>query len=368
MVFSFKIRVAEPDIREEDAKAMYQAVIENRLSSGLYVAEFENKFAQYVGVKEAIAVNSGTAALHLALESLELKNGEVITTPFTFAATSNVIVLQNMKPVFVDIEPDTYNLDPKKIEQSITPKTKAIMPIHYGGQCAEMDEINEIAEKHNLQVIEDAAPALGAIYKGKKAGALSKIAGFSFFPDKNITTGEGGMITTNDSELAEKCRILRRNGASKRYYNIYVGWNFKMPDPNAALGISQLKRIEDIIRLKNEKAKYYEEQLSPLEDIVPPLVRNYHSHTFMLYSILTKNNSQREKIRTALSKEGIETRINFPPMHLQPIYVKKFGFKEGLVPITENISERILGLPIFIKMTEEQQDTVIETIKQSIKN
>ena len=364
----FKIRVAEPNIEEEDAKAMYQAVKENRLSSGKYVEEFENEFAKYVGVKEAIAVNSGTAAIHLPLESLNLNAGEVITTSFTFAATSNVIVLQNMKPVFVDIEPETYNIDPKKIEAAITTKTKAIMPIHYGGQCAEMDEINEIAGKHNIHVIEDAAPALGGIYKNRKAGTLSKISGFSFFPDKSITTGEGGMVTTNDSDLAEKCRILRKNGASKRYYHDYIGWNFRMPDPNAALGKSQLKRIEKIIKLKNEKADYYREKLQNVDGVVPPLVKNYNRHTFMLYSILTKNNSQRQKIITELNKKGIETRINFPPVHLQPVYAKRFNFKVDSLPVTEDIANRILGLPIFIKMTNEQQDIITESIKRSIGN
>jgi dTDP-4-amino-4,6-dideoxygalactose transaminase len=364
----FKIRVAEPNIEEEDAKAMYQAVKENRLSSGKYVEEFEKEFAKYVGVKEAVAVNSGTAAIHLPLESLNLNAGEVITTSFTFAATSNVIVLQNMKPVFVDIEPETYNLDPKKIESAITTKTKAIMPIHYGGQCAEMDEINEIASKHNLHVIEDAAPALGGIYKNRKAGTLSKISGFSFFPDKSITTGEGGMVTTNDSDLAEKCRILRKNGASKRYYHDYIGWNFRMPDPNAALGKSQLKRIEKIIKLKNEKADYYREKLQNIDGVVPPLVKNYNRHTFMLYSILTKNNSQRQKIITELNKKGIETRINFPPVHLQPVYAKRFNFKVDSLPVTEDIANRILGLPIFIKMTNEQQDIITESIKRSIGN
>ena len=364
----FKIRVAEPNIEEEDAKAMYQAVKENRLSSGKYVEEFENEFAKYVGVKEAIAVNSGTAAIHLPLESLNLNAGEVITTSFTFAATSNVIVLQNMKPVFVDIEPETYNIDPKKIEAAITTKTKAIMPIHYGGQCAEMDEINEIAGKHNIHVIEDAAPALGGIYKNRKAGTLSKISGFSFFPDKSITTGEGGMVTTNDNDLAEKCRILRKNGASKRYYHDYIGWNFRMPDPNAALGKSQLKRIEKIIKLKNEKADYYREKLQNIDGVVPPLVKNYNRHTFMLYSILTKNNSQRQKIITELNKKGIETRINFPPVHLQPVYAKRFNFKVDSLPVTEDIANRILGLPIFIKMTNEQQDIITESIKRSIGN
>ena len=285
---SYRIRVAEPDITDDDANSVYNAIKNGHLSSGPITEEFEQAFAKFIGTKYAVAVNSGTAALHLALESLNIKNGaEVITTPLTFAATTNVIVLQNAKPVFVDIDKTTYNLDPNLIEKSITPNTKAILPIHYAGQCSEMDEINEIAKKHNIEVIEDAAPAVGATYHGKKAGTLGRIAGFSFFPDKNMTTGEGGMITTDDIELAEKCKILRKNGASKRYYNVYIGWNFKMPDINAALGLSQLQRIENIIERKNQIAKYYSKHLEQLDGIVPPQINDYNRCTFMLYSILT---------------------------------------------------------------------------------
>ena len=204
---------------------------------------------------------------------------------------------------------------------------------------------------------------LGALYKGRKAGTLGKIAGFSFFPDKNMTTGEGGMIVTDDPDLAEKCSIMRKNGASKRYYNIYIGWNFKMPDPNAALGLSQLKRIESTIESKNSVAKYYGSLLKSIKQILPPQVRAYNHHTFMLYPILTRDNQEREKIRLGLENKGIETRINFPPMHMQPIYVKIFGFKKGMFPVTENIADRILGLPISVKMTKDQQNLVVETIE-----
>ena len=368
MPSDFKIRVAEPNIEEEDAKAVYNAVKEKCLSgSGPYNKQFEKKFAEYIGTKYAIAVNSGTAALHLSLEVLGINGGdEVITTPFTFAATSNVIIMQNAKPIFVDIEPETFNLDPLKIENVISSKTKAIMPIHYAGQICEMDAINEIAKKHGLYVIEDAAPAVGSTYKGKKAGTLGDIAGFSFFPDKNMTTGEGGMIVTNNSEFAEQCQILKKNGASKRYYNTSIGWNFKMPDVNAALGISQLKRIESIIERKNSCAKFYDELFSTIPEITAPIVKEYNRTTYMLYSILVKDNKLREKIRIDLESQGIETRINFPPMHLQPAYIDRFGDTGGSLPISEDISERILGLPIFINMTQTDQELIVNTIKQSM--
>ena len=363
----FHIPSAEPNITEDDAKAAYNAIKEGRLSSGSYVKKFEQEFANYIGTKFAIAVNSATSGLQLSLASLGIYDGEVITTPFTYAATSNVIVHQNAKPVFVDVDKTTYNIDPDKIEKAITKKTRAIMPIHYGGQCSEMEEISEIASKHNLFVIEDAAPAIGATHKQRKAGTFGIISAFSFFPDKNLTTGEGGMVVTSDPELADKCEELRKNGASSRYHHTSIGWNFKMPDPNAALGLSQLKRIESIIATKNKIAKYYQVSLEKINEIQPPIVKEYNLHTFMLYSILTKDLKQREEIKDALADKGIESRINFPSVHLQPIYKQMFGFQSGSFPISENLSDRILGLPIFFSMKEEQQDQIVNVIREIVK-
>ena len=363
----FHIPSAEPNITEDDAKAAYNAIKEGRLSSGSYVKKFEQEFANYIGTKFAIAVNSATSGLQLSLASLGIYDGEVITTPFTYAATSNVIVHQNAKPVFVDVDKTTYNIDPDKIEKAITKKTRAIMPIHYGGQCSEMEEISEIASKHNLFVIEDAAPAIGATHKQRKAGRFRMISAFSFFPDKKLTTGEGGMVVTSDPELADKCEELRKNGASSRYHHTSIGWNFKMPDPNAALGSSQLKRIESIIATKNKIAKYYQVSLEKINEIQPPIVKEYNRHTFMLYSILTKDLKQREEIKNALADKGIESRINFPSVHLQPIYKQMFGFQSGSFPISENLSERILGLPIFFSMKEEQQDQIVNVIREIAK-
>ena len=363
----FHIPSAEPNITEDDAKAAYNAIKEGRLSSGSYVKKFEQEFANYIGTKFAIAVNSATSGLQLSLASLGIYDGEVITTPFTYAATSNVIVHQNAKPVFVDVDKATYNIDPDKIEKAITKKTRAIMPIHYGGQCSEMEEISEIASKHNLFVIEDAAPAIGATHKQRKAGTFGIISAFSFFPDKNLTTGEGGMVVTSDPELADKCEELRKNGASSRYHHTSIGWNFKMPDPNAALGLSQLKRIESIIATKNKIAKYYQVSLEKINGIQPPIVKEYNRHTFMLYSILTKDLKQREEIKNTLADKGIESRINFPSVHLQPIYKQMFGFQSGSFPISENLSDRILGLPIFFSMKEEQQDQIVNVIREIVK-
>jgi perosamine synthetase len=363
----YKIRVGQPHITEEDAQAMYDAVKGTFLGPGPYVEKFEKEFAKYVGAKNAVAVNSGTSAMLLPLAAMNIKEGdEIITTPYTFAATSNVIILNKAKPVFVDIESDTFNLDPKKIEKAITSRTRAIMPIDYAGQSSESIEINEIAQKHNLAVIEDGAPALGAVHKNKKVGSISTVTGFSFGPDKNMNTGEGGMITTDDKDLAETCRILRKNGAEKRYYHTYIGWNAKMQDPSAALGLSQLKRIESIIETKNKLANIYTESLKKIKDLTTPIIKPYNRHTFMLYPILAKDNQQREKIRLTLDKNGIETRINFPPVHLQPIYRKLLGTKEGLFPIAEEMADRTLGLPIFLKITPEQQEMIVDIITNTV--
>jgi perosamine synthetase len=364
----FKIPIAKPIVTSEDIDLVIEALSGGNLSSGEYVEMFEKEFAQYVGCRYAVAVNSGTAALEVALKALGIEPGdEVIVPSFTIAATANVVVLLGAKPVFAEVEAETYNLDPKSVKQSITNKTRGIMPIHYAGQCAEMDEINEIAKDNSLFVVEDAAPAAGALYKGRKAGTLGYAAGFSFFPDKNMTTGEGGMLTTDDKDVAERARYLRKHGAPTRYYNVDIGWNYKMPDFCAALGLSQLRRLEEVIQRKNQLAKIYEEKLGQIPEITTPMVKKYNRHTFTLYAIRVTSNRIRENIRIHLESRGIETRINFPPVHLQPIYQSIFGFKRGFLPRTEEISDTIISLPIFPSMSEAESDLIVESIKNAMK-
>lgn len=360
----YRIPVAKPYITGEDIKEVIEALRKRCLSQGEYVQKFEEEFAEFVGTKYAVAFNSATAALHTCLSAIGVRAGdEVITSPFTFAATANVIVLLGAKPVFVDIELETYNIDPRKIEDAITNRTKAIIPVHYAGQCADMDPILEIAEAHDIFVLEDAAEAVGALYKGRKAGSLGNAAAFSFYPNKNLATGEGGMLTTNDSELAEKCRILREHGQDSRYHHVEIGWNYKMPDYVAALGRVQLRHLNYVIRRKQELAEYYNRKLSDIIDIITPIVRPYCTHTYMLYTIRTKTHEQREKIRKTLEREGIETRIAFPPVHLQPAYVRLFGFKLGDYPLSELAYHTTLCLPIYVEMTRSEQELVVEIIK-----
>jgi dTDP-4-amino-4,6-dideoxygalactose transaminase len=364
----FKIPIAKPEVTSDDVASVVEALEKGNLSSGEYVERFEKAFASFVGARHAVAVNSGTAALQVALKTMGVGQGdEVITTSFSFAATSNAIVLAGARPVYVDIEEDTYNVDPRLTEKAITRKTKAIMPIHYGGQCCEVDEIKELAEKHDLRFIEDAAANAGSLYKGKRAGSLGDAAGFSFFPDKNMTTGEGGMLTTNDAEVAERARYLRKNGATTRYYHVDIGWNFKMPDFCAALGLSQLKRLDGTISRKDKVALMYSETLASIPKVKPPTVLNHNKHTWMLFAIrVTK--SRRDKLMKNLAAKGIETRINWPPIHLQPAYVRLFGFERGILPRTEKAGDDIVSLPIYPSMSREEVGLVTTAISEEMRD
>jgi len=364
---SYDIWVAEPVITSEDIQAVTKALRERRLSGGKYVARFEEALSASLGGFEVVVVNAGTAALHISLMTLGIKPGdEVITTPFSITATSNVIVHMGARPVFADINPRTFNLDPRCVEAKITEKTAAIMPIDYGGQVCDMDELNEIAERHGILVIEDAAPALGGIYRGQKAGTLGDAGGFSFFPDKNITTGEGGAAIFRDPEHAERARILRKHGARERYHNTLIGYNWKMPDFAAALGISQLKRLESVIEEKHKLARYYSDAFEEFVDIHPPYVEAWNRHTYAVYSILFEDFGLRQKAMSSLREAGIESRIMFPPIHKQPAFVEEFE-DMGYYPVAEQAGRRILSLPIYLGLTEGQQDLVIDTIKRVVR-
>lgn len=363
---SYDIRIAEPVITDDDIRAVVEALRERRLSGGKYVALFEAELSTYLGRAEVVVVNSGTASLHISLMALGIKPGdEVITTPFSITATSNVIVHMGARPVFADINPRTFNLDPGCVKEKLTEKTAAIMPIDYGGQVCDMDELNEIAERHGIFMIEDAAPALGGLYKGRKAGTLGDAGGFSFFPDKNITTGEGGAAVFRESEHAETARILRKHGARERYHNTLIGYNWKMPDFAAALGISQFKRLDLIIKEKRRLARRYSEAFEKMEGVQPPYIEPWNEHGYTIYSILLDSLKSRQKTKRHLTEEGIETRINFPPIHKQPAFIEEFP-DMGRYPSAERAGERILGLPIYPGLMEEQQELIIDTIGDAV--
>lgn len=366
----YTVPLADPYITQEDITALAEAAKQKKLSQGEYVEKFEKEFAKYVGVKYAVTTCNGTAALHTALASLDIGPGDEVLVPsFSFVATANCVLYQGAKPVFVDIDPLTWNIDPKRIGEKITNETKAIIPVHYAGQPADMDPIREIAQKHSIRVIEDAAEAHGALYKGKKAGNLSDMGCFSFYPNKNMTTGEGGIITTNNLELAEKMRMLRSHGQDQRYHHVILGYNYRMTDIQASLGLVQLKRLDWVIQKKAEKVAYYDERIKEMfNDIIQkPYVAPYATHVYMFYTIRFKNQATRDRAITKLEQKSIETRVAFPPIHLQPLYQNLYGYKRGFLPITEEISDTILCLPIYPHISREEQEYVLSALKDTFK-
>jgi len=342
----FRIPIANVDIGEEEADAVAQVILSRRIREGLTVERFEEAFAQYVGVRHAIAVSSGTSALICAMLALDIKPGdEVIIPSLSCSPPANVALGLRAKPIFADIEPKTYNIDPEDVKRKITDKTKAIIPIHYGGHPANLDEISELCVSRDIILLNDAAEALGARYKGRKIGTFGLVSVFSFSPNKTITTGEGGMITTNDDELAEKVRMITDYGQDRKFHCIVLGYNFKMTEMQAAIGIIQLKKINRILKLKRRNAEYMTKLLSDINGIIPPLEETYCKHAYMLYTIRVVKDFglDRDELMKALGENGIQSRVYFPSLHLQPLYTRTFGRVK--LPVTEKISKEILSLP-----------------------
>ena len=367
-----KIPFSKPNINLNVLKNIEKVIKSGWLIEGRNVEEFEHRFAKYCNVKYAVATSSGTAALFLALKSVGIKPGyEVIVPSLTFIASSNSIIHVGAKPIFADIDKDTFNIDPKSIEEKITKKTKAILPVHLYGQSCDMDEIKEIAKKHNLKVIEDSAQSIGSEYKNKKTGSLGDIACFSFHPAKNMTTGEGGVITTNNEEIAKKIKILKNHGMAKSALQqlkesserefIEIGYNFRMPEINAVLGISQLEDLEKNNRLRIMKAKLYNKLLSKIHQVITPFVKSYNKHTYFTYTIKCKN---RDELKEFLHKNGISCIIHHRPVHLEIAYRKLFHYKEGYLPVTESVCQEILCLPLFSILSEEDIKFICKKVKK----
>ena len=373
------IPFAPPYITEDEINVVIEVLKSGWLSMGYKTLEFENKFAEYIGSKHAVATNSCTSALFLSLKVLGIKKGdEVITTPFTFAATANVIVHCGAKPVFVDIEEETYNINADKIEEKITDKTKAIIVVHYGGQPADMKKIMKIAREYDLKVIEDAAHAVGSEYeKGKKVGSFGNLTCFSFYATKPMTTGEGGMITLNSDDLNEELRILRLHGISrdawKRYLEtdnwyyevIEAGYKFNPTDISSAIGLEQLKKLDWMNERRKEIAEYYNEHLQGLDIIRPHIDSNVKS-SYHLYPIRLIN-YDRNKFIKKMTQKGIGTSVHFIPLHLMPFYRKRYGYKRGDFPVAEKVFENIVSLPIYPQLTEKQLEFIVKSIKEIIR-
>ncbi|MBI3355082.1 MAG: DegT/DnrJ/EryC1/StrS family aminotransferase [Nitrospirae bacterium] len=360
-------------IQMVDLKAQYHSIegeIDARIKEiingahfimGSNVSEFEKEAAGYHNIKHAVAVASGTDALHLALLACGIGKGdEVITTPFTFIATAEAITYTGARPVFVDIDLQTYNIDIKKIEKTITKKTKAILPVHLFGLPADMEKIKELAAEYKLKIIEDCAQSFGAEYKGKKTGAIGDAGCFSFFPSKNLGCyGDGGMVVTNDDNMAEKIRMLRNHGQKVRYYHSIIGYNSRLDEIQAGILRVKLKRIDEYNKKRRENAHLYTEKLKGINIITPSEPEGYY-HVFHQYSIRT---SKRDSIQKGLTEAGIASAIYYPvPLHLQESY-KDLGYKKGDFPVSEAIASDIISLPMYPELTEAQIDEVCKVIK-----
>ncbi|MDR0900347.1 MAG: DegT/DnrJ/EryC1/StrS family aminotransferase [Methanobrevibacter sp.] len=358
------IPIANPIIGDEEIEEVVKVLKSGFIAQGPKTKEFEEKFAKFVGTKYGIATSSGTTALHVALLACGVGEGdEVITSPFSFAATGNSILYTGAKPVFIDIDPETYTMDPDKIEAAITSKTKAIMPVQLYGQAADMEKIMKIAKKHNLFVIEDAAQAHGAIYKNKKVGAIGDMACFSFYPTKNMTTGEGGMITTNNPELAEKARIIKAHGETERYKHEILGFNFRMTDIAAAIGLAQLEKIDDFNKKRIDNASYLNEKLADVEGIAIPQELDDNKHVYHQYTIKIEEGNRDDWVKF-LNDNRIGTGIHYPiPIYKQELYLE-LGYDEELEH-TEDAASSVVSLPVHPSLTKKDLDEIIKVLKEA---
>ena len=369
---------AAPLLGEEEIQGVVECLRSGWLTTGMKVKEFESKFAEYVGVKHAIAVNSCTSALHLALEAAGVGPGdEVITTPMTFTATAAVVEHLRARPVFVDVDPRTLNMDPASIEKAITPRTKAILPVHFAGQPCEMDAIGEIARRHGLVVVEDAAHAIPARYQGRMIGTLSPLTCFSFYATKNITTGEGGMVTTDDDRYAERIRLMALHGmnrdAWKRYmqggawsYEIVApGFKYNLTDVAAAIGLPQLKRCDEFHRRRIEIVQSYQRGLSGVRGVSTPQVSDVDSHAWHLYVIQVEAvelTISRDAFIEELSARNIGVSVHFIPLHVQPYYRDTYGYSPNDFPRAFEAFQRIISLPLYARMSDADVQDVIDAV------
>lgn len=346
----------------------------NYWTTGPEIIQLEKKIADYVGTKYALTFNSGTSALHADLVAHQVAGGEVIVPSFTFISTANSVLLANAKPIFAEIEDESYGLDPEDVKEKITKKTKAILPVHYGGApCKEIKALQEIAEDYNLLLIEDAAESLGSKINKKMIGTFGKSAIFSFCQNKIITAGEGGLTVTDSKQLFEKLKLIRSHGRLENQNNyfsttrefdyIQLGYNFRMSSISAALVLSQFKKINKIIKKRREKAKYYDKKLSTIENIKTPSYLKNHYHVYQMYTIQLHDEMSRNTLQNNLTKAGIMTKVYFTPIHLTTFYKEKFNYRKGDLPITEEISKKVLTLPLYPMLTTKEMDKIIDNIK-----
>lgn len=367
---SQNIPLARASLDQEDIEGVLDVLKSGRLASGDRIAAFERDFASYVGSKYACAVSSGTAALHLAIKALGIGSGdEVITSPFSFIASTNCILYEGATPVFADIDEKTFNIDVSKIESLITSRTKAILPVHVFGQSAGMDEIISIAKKHNLAVLEDACESLGSTYNGKMVGSIGDVGVFGFYPNKQMTTGEGGMLVTDSESIYDLCKSLSNQGrVHDAVWLLYerMGYNYRLDEMSASLGLTQLAKIDRFISERREIVAKYDASLRTIPSLVLPTTESNRTHSWFAY-VVRVTNGKRDIIRSALSATGIETREYFPAIHLQPFMRERFGFKDGDFPVAESIARETMALPLYIGLRDVDIKRVATEIAEAIK-
>ncbi|MEM2869629.1 MAG: DegT/DnrJ/EryC1/StrS aminotransferase family protein [Thermoplasmata archaeon] len=352
------INIAKPLLGEEEKRAVLEVMGSGKLAQGERVEQFEKAFASYIGTKHAVAVGNGTIAIHLALLAHGIGNGaEVVTTPFTFIGTVTPITFCGARPVFADIDPRTFNILPNDISKALTDRTKAILPVHLFGLPADMDEILELAERRGIPVIEDACQAHGALYKGKRVGSLGSCACFSFYPTKNMTTGEGGMVTTNDDELASKIRLLRDHGQKSRYEHVVIGYNFRMNDISAAIGIEQLKKLEGFNAKRRANASVLDRGLQGIQGVVTPHVPEGLTHVYHQYTIRAR---LRDALKDYLEKNGIKSGVYYPRPVTDNPPLRPFATRP--TPNAKRACREVLSLPVHPALAEEDLARIVNTI------
>jgi len=369
-------------VDEEDIQAVIEVLRSDWLTTGPKISEFEQACAEVVGATYAIAVSSGTAALHAAIYATGVQPGdEVIVPAMTFVATANCVVFQGGTPVFVDVDPDTLLIDPEQVKAKITPRTKAIIAVDYAGQPCDYDVLRQIADQYGLFLVADACHALGATYKGRPVGSLADLTTFSFHPVKHITTGEGGMVTTDNPDFAERMRIFRNHGITTDYHQrekhgtwfyemVDLGYNYRITDIQCALGLSQLRKLKVWVKRRQEIARTYDAAFSEIPEVRPLMVRSDVSHAYHLYVVrfdLRRLKATRAEIFAALRAEGIGVNVHYIPVHLHPFYRQMFGTRLGMCPVAEAAYEQIISLPIFPHMLDDDVNKVIAAVVKVIK-
>ncbi len=363
------IPISKPIIEDEEINAVVEVMKSGMIAQGPKTAELEGMFSELCGTKHAVAFSNGTTAIHTAVRALGITDGdEVITVPFTFVATANPILMERGKVIFVDISEDDFCIDPEKIEEKVNKKTKAIIPVDLFGQIYKYEKVKEIADKYRLGIIEDACQAIGATRNGKVAGSCGDVATFSLYATKNIATGEGGMLTTDDDEIARKAKMFRHHGQDEavRYEYLELGHNYRMTDIVSAIGVEQMKKIDRIIGIRQRNAKLYDEGLSKINGIIIPNITEGNTHVYHQYTIRVTEEygKTRDELMAFLKENEIGCGVYYPkPLHLHE-HFRKMGYKEGDFPVSEKLSKEVLSLPVNPFVTEENVEFIVEKIKK----